>query len=76
MGAHIELSTEQSDLLLIVLNQQIEKLQQQHDESYSGVDQLLINSAMINVRELRDLVRSRVPMPVASLATDTERPEQ
>lgn len=60
----LDLSTEQADLLLTVLNQQIKTLQEKHDESYSGVDQLLFNSARINVTELRDHVRSRVPVPM------------
>ena len=61
---NLPLSTEQAGLLLTVLNQQIKTLQERHDESYSGVDQLLFNSAIINVTELRDHVRSRVPMPL------------
>lgn len=73
----IDFSTEQADLLLIVLNQQIKKLQQQHDESYSGVDQLLINSARINVTELRDHVRSRVPVSMPDeFEPELIRPEQ
>jgi len=73
---NLPLSTEQASLLLTVLNQQITTLQQRHDESHSGVDQLLINSAIISVTELRDHARSRVPVPVPSFEPDIERPEQ
>ena len=63
-GINLPLSTEQASLLLTVLNQQITTLQQRHDESHSGVDRLLINSAIISVTELRDHARSRVPVPM------------
>ena len=74
---NLPLSTEQASLLLTVLNNQIKTLQERHDASYSGVDQLLINSAIINVTELRDHARSRVPMPMPDeFEPDIERPEQ
>ena len=75
MNTNLDLSKDQTDLLLTVLNQQIKTLQERHDSSYSGVDQLLYNSAIIKVTELRDHVRARVPMPVPSFESDVERPE-
>jgi hypothetical protein len=71
---NLPLSTEQASLLLTVLNQQITTLQQRHDESHSGVDRLLINSAIIGVTELRDHARSRVPVPMPD-ATEYDLPE-
>jgi hypothetical protein len=76
MNTNLDLSKDQTDLLMTILNQQIKTLQEKHDASYSGVDQLLYNSAIIGVTELRDHVRSRVPMPAPSLESDVERPEQ
>jgi hypothetical protein len=75
-NTNLDLSKDQTDLLMTVLNQQIKTLQEKHDASYSGVDQLLYNSAIIGVTELRDHVRSRVPMPVPSFEPEIERPEQ
>ena len=71
---NLPLSTEQASLLLTVLNNQIKTLQEKHDASYSGVDQLLYNSAIIGVTELRDHARSRVPVPMPD-ATEYDLPE-
>ena len=75
-NTNLELSRDQTALLMTILNHQIKTLRERHDASYSGVDQLLYNSAIIEVKELRDHVRSRVPMPVPSFEPDIERPEQ
>jgi hypothetical protein len=50
------------------------KLQEQHDASHSGVDQLLINGWIISTTEMLAKFESLVPTPEPSIA-DEELPE-
>jgi hypothetical protein len=63
----LDLTENQAVLLNVILDHKLEELRQQHDASYSGTDQLLINSAIISVTELRDRVRAIASAPVPSL---------
>jgi hypothetical protein len=53
------------------------KLQEQHDASHSGVDQLLINSWIISTIELLSKFEVLLPTPEPSIADEDipERPE-
>jgi len=51
------------------------KLQEQHDASHSGVDQLLINSWIISTIELLSKFEALLPTPEPSIA-DEELPER
>lgn len=64
----LDLTQGQAVLLNVVLDQKLEELRQMHDASYSGTEQLLINSAIINITEVRDKVRALVPVLVPTPA--------
>jgi hypothetical protein len=51
------------------------KLQEQHDASHSGVDQLIINSWVISTIELLSKFEVLLPTPEPSIA-DEELPER
>lgn len=51
------------------------KLQEQHDASHSGVDQLLINSWIISTTEMLAKFESLVPTP-EPVDTDEDLPER
>jgi len=53
------------------------KLQENHDESHSGVDQLLINSWIIDTGELLSKFEALLPVPEPVIADEDipERPE-
>ena len=53
------------------------KLQERHDESHSGVDQLLINGWLISTSELLSKFEVLLPVPEPVIADEDipERPE-
>ena len=53
------------------------KLQERHDESHSGVDQLLINGWLISTSELLSKFEALLPVPEPVIADEDipERPE-
>jgi hypothetical protein len=51
------------------------KLQERHDESHSGVDQLLINGWIISTSELLSKFEANLPEPEPVIA-DEELPER
>lgn len=69
----LELTQGQAVLLNVVLDQKLEELRQMHDASYSGTEQLLINSAIINITEVRDNVRALASALVPTPAEPDER---
>ena len=73
----IEFTDEEIKFATSVLQFARTKLQERHDESHSGVDQLLINGWLISTSELLSKFEVLLPVPEPSIADEglPEAPE-
>jgi hypothetical protein len=67
----IKLNEEQARKAVSYLGSLTKKVQQMHDEAYSGVDKLLYNSAIMDIEELSAVIAQQIEAQEApSLETE------